>query len=234
MKKLWKICNSLWNLFYPRCCIVCGKPLLQTEEHLCLHCLNHLSRTNLHQIPENEMEKNLWGKMPIEKASAFLHYSKGGDVRRVLYELKYYGNKELGKMMGACMAREIQSSGFFRGIEGIIPVPLHPERERQRGYNQSEWIARGISEVTGIPVWEQIIVRSHFVSSQTHKSNLGRWESMQGQFRCLNKNKLIGKHILLVDDVMTTGATLVAVADSVQGVVDIKFSVLTLALAGQD
>jgi ComF family protein len=180
------------------------------------------------------MEKNLWGKMPIEKASAFLHYSKGGDVRRVLYELKYYGNKELGKMMGACMAREIQSSGFFRGIDGIIPVPLHPERERQRGYNQSEWIARGISEVTGIPVWEQIIVRSHFVSSQTHKSNLGRWESMQGQFRCLNKNKLIGKHILLVDDVMTTGATLVAVADSVQGVDDIKFSVLTLALAGQD
>lgn len=180
------------------------------------------------------MEKNFWGKMKIEKACAFLRYAKGGDVRRVIYELKYYGNKELGKMLGKCMAHEIQPSGFFQGIDGIIPVPLHPERQRKRSYNQSEWIAYGISEVTGIPVWNQAIVRTQYTDTQTHRSHLDRWDSMQGQFRCVNSDILMGKHILLVDDVMTTGATLVALADSMQGIDGVRFSVLTLAMAGQD
>ena len=185
-------------------------------------------------IPENKMERNFWGKIPIEKATAFLHYAKGGDVRQVLYELKYYGNKEFGKMLGMCMAHEIQSSDFFYGIDGIIPVPLHPERLRQRGYNQSEWLAKGISEVTGIPVLNNVVERIQFTKSQTHKSHLDRWESVKGQFRCVDKKVLLGKHILLVDDVMTTGATLVAVADSMKDIEGLRFSVLTLALAGQD
>jgi ComF family protein len=132
------------------------------------------------------------------------------------------------------MAQEIQSSDFFHGINGIIPVPLHPERLRQRGYNQSEWLAKGISEVTGIPVLNNVVERIQFAKSQTHKSQLDRWESMHGQFRCVDKKMLFGKHILLVDDVMTTGATLVAVADSMKEIEGLRFSVLTLALAGQD
>ncbi len=230
MKAIW---TDLWELFFPRCCVVCGKLLLRNEQFLCLHCLSGLPRTNLHLQKENEIERNFWGKFPLERAASYLYYSKGGDVRRLLYELKYYGNKEIGNALGRCMATELQPSGFFDAIDCIIPVPLHRKKKRQRGYNQSECLADGISGVTHIPVASHIIVRDRYSATQTRKTRYERWENVEGLFRCECPGLLKNKHILLVDDVLTTGATIVSCADTLRNIEGLRISVLTLALAGE-
>ena len=128
--------NDVWEFFFPRYCVICGKRLLG-EEHLCLDCLCALPRIRFHNQENNEIAKLLWGKMPIERASAFLYYSKGGDVRDVLFQLKYYGNQRIGDFLGRCMAKELSASGFFEGIDGIVPVPLHRKKRKARG--SSKW-----------------------------------------------------------------------------------------------
>ena len=225
---------DLWNLFFPRSCVICGKSLLQMEDFTCLHCLNSLPRTNFHLQKDNEMEKNFWGKMPIERATSYLYYSKGGNVRSILYELKYYGNKEIGRSMGRCMANEISPSGFFDDIDFIVPIPLHPKREKKRGYNQSEWLAKGISDITHISINKDVLIRTSCSITQTHKTRIERFESIRDVFKCIDPEILKDKHILLVDDVLTTGATLVAASDAMVGVDGLRISVLTLAIAGYD
>ena len=227
------IWNDLWEFFFPRCCVVCGTRLLREEEHVCVKCLAGLPRTCLHRRAQNDMEKAFWGKLPIVRASAYFYYSKGGDVRRLLYELKYYGNYRIGRFLGRCMAADLQRDGFFRNMDGIIPVPLHKKKERERGYNQSEMLAEGISSVTGVPVLRGLLVRCQQAESQTRKGSYERWVNVKDVFECVSEKELEGKHILLVDDVMTTGATLVACADALSGVSGLRISILTLALAGE-
>lgn len=227
------IWNDLWELFFPRCCVLCGARLSQGEEHVCLRCLAGLPKTRLHLRAENDMEKAFWGKFPIVRAGAYLYYTKGGSVRQLLYELKYYGNSRIGHFLGRCMATDLQRSNFFQGIDYIIPVPLHKKKQKKRGYNQSEVLAEGISSVTGVPVFRGLLVRSQQTESQTRKSSYERWVNVKDVFECVSLKELEGKHILLVDDVMTTGATVVACADALSGVACLRISVLTLALAGQ-
>lgn len=226
------IWNDLWEFFFPRYCVVCGKRLLQGEEHVCSKCFSGLPRTRLHLRPENDMEKNLWGKLPLERASAYLYYAKEGDVSRLLYELKYYGNAHIGHYLGRCMATDLSLSGFFRGIDYVIPVPLHKAKRRKRGYNQSEMLVEGIASVTGIPIFRDLLVRSRYTETQTRKGGYERWLNVQDVFECTSGEALKDKHVLLVDDVMTTGATIVACADSLAGIPGLRISVLTLALAG--
>lgn len=225
------IWTDLWKLFFPQCCLVCGKTLLEGEEYLCFHCLSNMPRTHLYLHKDNEMEKELWGKFPIERASAYLYYSKGGDVKKLLTDLKYRGNADLGCFLGRCMTREMLSSGFFQGVDGIIPVPLHPRKQKIRGYNQSIMLANGISSVTNIPVWNDLLVRTQYTQTQTRKGSYERWLNVKDMFECTSPDRLRGKHVLLVDDVFTTGATLVACADAFRQIPDLRFSVLTLALA---
>ena len=225
------IWTDLWKLFFPQCCLVCGKTLLEGEEYLCFHCLSNMPRTRLYLQKDNEMEKELWGKLPIERASAYLYYSKGGDVKRLLTDLKYRGNADLGCFLGRCMTREMLSSGFFQGVDGIIPVPLHPRKQKIRGYNQSIMLANGISSVTNIPVWNDLLVRTQYTQTQTRKGSYERWLNVKDMFECTSPERLRGKHVLLVDDVFTTGATLVACADAFRQIPGLRFSVLTLALA---
>lgn len=225
------IWSDLWNLFFPRCCVLCGERLPEGVKHLCFKCLSELPRTNFHHRKDNLMEKDLWGKLPIGRAGAFLFYTKGGDVRKLVYELKYYGNKPLGHFLGWCMATELLPSGFFQGIDRIVPVPLHEKRKRKRGYNQSELLAQGLSEVTGIPVSGNLIVRNRYTDTQTRKGGYDRWMNVKDVFECACVKELENKHILLVDDVMTTGATIVACADALSRVPGLRISVLTLALA---
>ncbi len=225
--------SDIWELFFPRYCAVCGERLPRSEKGLCFKCLSKLPRTSLHLQKDNEMEKNFWGRFPLERAAAFLYYSKGGDVRKLLYELKYYGNHQLGFILGQCMATEMQVSGFFDGIDALVPIPLHPQKLRKRGYNQSEMLAGGIASVVGAPVVTDWLQRDQYTDTQTHKSQYERWMNVNEVFVCNDPHRMEGKHILLVDDVFTTGATIVACADALKEIHGLHISVLTLALAGE-
>ena len=222
--------TDLWQLFFPRCCQLCGQRLQKGEEHICFRCLVALPRTHLQK--GNELEKSLWGKLPIERANAFLFYAKGGDVRKLLFDLKYYGNADLGRFLGRCMASELLSSGFFDDIDCIVPVPLHVRKQKKRGYNQSEVLAEGIASVANIPIDKHLLIRKKDVETQTHKGNYERWENVRNVFECLSPGELDDKHILLVDDVLTTGATIVACADAMGDIPGLRISVLALACAG--
>lgn len=230
MVTLW---NDIWEFFFPRYCVVCGKRLLRGEEHFCLNCLCALPRIRFHNQENNEMAKLLWGKMPIERAFAFLYYSKGGNVRELLFQLKYYDNQEIGCFLGRCMAKELLFTGFFDGVEGIIPVPLHEKKRKSRGYNQSELLAEGISSVVRIPVLKDVLRRNKYTDTQTYKGNNERWSNVMDVFEGVSVDRLAFKHVLLVDDVLTTGATLVACADALKGVPGLRISVLTLAWAAE-
>ena len=211
--------------------MVCEDALSIGEECLCLKCLLNMPKTNYHLVADNELEKRFWGKFPIERASAYFHYVKGSDFDKILFELKYHGQKEVGEYMGRYMANDLLVSGFFNEIDIIVPVPLHKKREKERGYNQSEWIASGISKITGIPVNTNSIKRVEANSTQTRKSVWDRWENVQNLFAVVSSSELQGKHILLVDDVLTTGATIVSCASKIMEVRGVRISVLTLAAA---
>lgn len=225
------IWNDIRDLFFPRTCLICGNRLAMEEEHLCFQCMVGLPRTQMHQKKENEVEKSFWGKLPIERASSFLYYAKGGNVRRLMYEIKYYGNSKLAFFLGCCMAEELKSSGFFEGIDYIVPVPLSARKQKKRGYNQSELLADGIASILGIPVEKNVLVKRQDTETQTRKGNYERWINVKDAFVCADRVLLENKHVLLVDDVMTTGATIVACSDGLADVVGLRISVLTLALA---
>lgn len=193
-------------------------------------CMASLPRTGLLNTPENEMERRFWGIFPVERASALYYYARGGNVSNILYGMKYHGRRKLCLQMGRIIAAELIGTGFFDGIDCIMPVPLHKKRLRERGYNQSELLAAGISEITGIDVETGSLIRIHNNATQTHKSSFERWENVSGLFEKTSKADMwIGKHILLVDDVLTTGATISACIDALKVIPDIKISVVTLA-----
>ncbi|MCD7899516.1 MAG: ComF family protein [Bacteroides sp.] len=224
--------QSFFNLLFPPCCIVCQRVVNNSQETLCLKCQINLPRTHFHLQPENPIEKSFWGKFPVEKATSFFYYRPGSDFKELLHRLKYKGEKESGCFMGRLIATELTGSGFFDGIHMIVPVPLHPSKLKRRGYNQSEWIAKGIAEVTGLPIATNWIVRLKNTETQTRKSRSDRWENVEDIFALQNASeKLEGKHILLIDDVLTTGATLTACASVFNEVKDIRISVLTMAVA---
>lgn len=222
---------SFISLLFPRCCVVCGRPLAKGEECICAMCNINLPRTNYHLQKDNPVEQLFWGKIPLERATSFFFYRKGSDFRQILHQLKYGGQKEIGAIMGRYMASELSASGFFQGIDVIIPVPLHKRKQRIRGYNQSEWIARGISAVTGICIDTEVIVRQKHTETQTRKSAFERWENVDGIFALHHADSLKGKHVLVVDDVLTTGATTVACASRLVEIEGVRISVLTLAVA---
>ena len=223
--------GPLFHLFFPRCCAVCGASLIEGEDTICTHCNIDMPRTNYHKMKDNPVERMFWGKFPLERATSFFFYRKGSDFRQVLHQLKYGGQKEIGAIMGRYMASELQASDFFHGVDVIIPIPLHKKKQQIRGYNQSEWISRGITAVTGIPVDTEAIIRRKNTETQTQKSALERWENVEGIFELHRSEHLAGKHILIVDDVLTTGATTVACASRLAEIEGVRISVLTLAMA---
>lgn len=178
------------------------------------------------------MERQFWGKFPLERATSYFLYHKGSDFRHILHQLKYEGREDIGRTMGRFMAEEIRSSGFFDGVDFIVPVPLHPRKLRERGYNQSERLSEGIAEVTGITMDVRAVCRRVYSQTQTRKSAYERWENVAGIFEVEHPERYAGKHILLVDDVLTTGSTITACADAFAGVEGLRISVLTLAKAG--
>lgn len=223
---------SFVSLFFPRCCIICSAPLARGEECLCTCCNINLPRTNLHHREENPVEQLFWGKVALERATSYLYYVKGSDLRKILHPLKYTGQKDIGEVMGRYMAAELSLSNFFDGIDVIIPVPLHQKKQQQRGYNQSEWIARGVAAITTLAVNSSCVIRKKNTETQTSKTVFQRWENVDGIFCVTQPALFVGKHILLIDDVITTGATTMACAAAFESIEGIRISVLTLAVAG--
>jgi len=222
---------DFFNLMYPDLCIVCGENLLKNEHHLCLACLHAIPKTNYHLIADNPIEKRFWGKVPVFRCTSFFFFQKGSPFQKLLHCLKYKGNKEIGEVLGKYAAADILVSPDFASVDVIIPVPLHPKKYKKRGYNQSEWIARGLSEILEKPQDIVTLVRVRENATQTKKSVFERYENTEGIFELSDLTILKNKHVLLVDDVLTTGSTLEACIRALLETEGIKVSVFTLAVA---
>jgi ComF family protein len=213
-------------------CVVCGSRLAVTEETLCSKCYLHLPRTDFrNNLYENVMAKLFWGRIAIEKADALFFYEPHAETAHILYELKYKNHPEIGVVMGRMMAKELMRSGLYEGIDAIVPVPLAKKRERERGYNQSLELAKGVSEVTGLPIADKVVVRTKFVGSQTQRGRWERNENVENVFELVDGDSINGKHLLLIDVVVTTGATIIACAQELQKASNVRISVLALGFA---
>lgn len=211
-------------------CVACGRRLVTQERYLCLHCMEDLPRTRFHADPANKVAQLFWGRVPVEHATAWLFFRKGSRYQRLVHYLKYKGLKEIGDEMGRLFGSELKGSPFEE-VEVVVPLPLHRKRERQRGYNQSEWIARGIADSLGIPLSVGNLVRSRITSTQTRKNRFERWQNVEGIFTVLRPQEYTGRHVLVVDDVVTTGATLEAAVVALRDAGSSRVSLATLACA---
>ncbi len=223
--------SRLLDLISPRLCVVCGSRLSVTEEVLCSKCYLHLPRTDFgRDLYENMLAKLFWGQIAIKKAAALFYYEAHAETANILYELKYKNHPEIGEVMGRMMAKELMGSGLFEDIDMIVPVPLAKKRERERGYNQSMQLAKGVSDVTGLPIADKVVRRTKFVGSQTRRGRWERNENVEHVFE-LTDDSISGKHLLVIDDVVTTGATIIACAKELQRASHVKISVLALGFA---
>ena len=230
MKKI-SFWHRLFDLLAPRFCVVCGRRLSPTEEVICAACNMHLPRTEFHRTAlDNMMARLFWGIIPVERVAALFYYEAGSETANILYELKYHNHPEIGLTMGRMMGREFSETGFFDGIDLLVPGPLARNRQRHRGYNQSRQIAEGISQVTALPIYDQVVCRTYFEKSQTQAGRWERQENVADVFEAKNLDEIRGRHILLIDDVVTTGATMVACARELLKT-NIKLSLLSLGYA---
>ena len=218
------------DLIAPRRCAVCGGRLSPEESLLCNECDAELEVTPFRESPyDNLMARLFWGQIPIEKASAWFYYRPHSDPSKMIYDLKYHGQSMLGEDIGEQLALRHQPSGFFDGIDAIVPVPITRKRQRQRGYNQSVQIARGISYVTRLPIYDKVVKRQHFTQSQTHQDNAWeRRENVREAFLLTDADKVKGKHLLIIDDIVTTGATVIACGQELAKAEGVRLSVLSI------
>lgn len=230
-RRQWFAWRTLFDLLMPRRCLMCGTRLTASEEHLCASCLFTLPFTAWRGQLGNEMERLFWARVPIVRANALLRYYAGSESRKPILALKYGDRPSVGRYFGRIMAEDLRGTDFFEGIDCIVSVPLSRPRQRRRGYNQSEWIARGVAEVTGIPVCSQAVERRRDNPTQTHLSSRERRENVAHLFRVVHSSQLAGRHVLLIDDVLTTGATLLSLAEEIAKLEDVRISVLVLAVA---
>lgn len=221
--------SRLLDFISPRLCVVCGRRLSPTEYSLCSVCQLHLPRTAFQFAPhDNPMAQLFWHLAPIERAAAFIYYQPHSEMARMVYQLKYGNSPDIGEDLGRLMASDMQLAHYFDDIDLLVPVPLTRKRQYQRGYNQSEMLALGISDITRLPIAAKALRRQVFRESQTHLSRHERQENVNGIFVVADAEALKGCHILLIDDVCTTGATLTACAQALASIDNIRISVLTL------
>lgn len=219
------------SLFFPELCQACGESLVVGEELICTGCRYNLPFTNFHLKPDNMVAQQFWGKINLEAAYAMCYFTKGGKMQHLMHQFKYKGIQKIGNLLGNMAAEQLMQNPVFNKTDVIIPVPLHKSRLRKRGYNQSTCFAEGLSEKLNAVVDNGNLVRIRATETQTHRSRFSRFENMQEVFALKNPEVLENKHVLLVDDVVTTGSTLEACGAILLKVPGLKLSIATIACA---
>lgn len=219
------------SLIYPNLCIGCGSGLVTGENFICYRCLVGMPRTHFHLVTGNPLEQIFWGRVQIEKATSWFFFQKGSNYQHLLHHLKYKGLRGIGVELGRIFGTELMVTNYFNDVDVIIPVPLHPKKEKKRGYNQSLAIAEGLSQQLKIPINSEILIRQYYSETQTHKGRFERWENVSDLFELKIEGYYSGKHVLLVDDVVTTGSTLEACAQKILSCEGAKVSIATLGYA---
>lgn len=223
--------RSFFNLFYPKLCSSCGSALRRNENVICTICIIDLPRSSYYLDNDNPVAKMFWGRVKLEAAIATFIFVKKGKIQKIMHELKYNGNTEVGEILGIELGKDFKRIEHLPKVDFVIPVPLHPKKQKLRGYNQSDFIANGVAKILECEVGFDILVRKDHSDSQTKKSKYERWENVGSIFKVGRKEELFGKHVLLVDDVITTGSTLEGCCLALQEIEGIKISIGTLASA---
>lgn len=220
-----EIKDSLLHLLFPHNCIGCGTDSIGNKDILCLHCITTLPETHFERFPNNPIERKFYGRIPVSAATAQYYFSRDSVLQRLVHQLKYNSNKELGYQLGLLIGASLKQSERFNA-DALVPLPLFKTREKKRGYNQAYILCEGIASELQLPILKNIIIRPDHTETQTHKGRIERWKNIEGKFRLIDPVAISGKHILLVDDVVTTGATLESCGSEL-----LKAENLTLSLA---
>jgi ComF family protein len=222
------------SLLFPELCAACSQSLMANEHLICTGCLYTLPFTNFHLQPDNIVAQQFWGKIPLEGAYALYYFTKGGNIQNLMHQFKYKGVHQLGNLLGKIAGEQLIKNDVLKTVDVIVPVPLHKKRLQQRGYNQSAYFAGGLAQKLNATVEDNNLVRLSATETQTHKSRFARFENMQDVFVIKNPERLAGKHVLLVDDIITTGSTLEACGAQLLKVEGLKLSIATIAYATAD
>lgn len=231
MKFFQEAAGDLFSLFFPNLCPGCGQSLIKGEEVICSICHFHLPKTYFHNDPENPLNRVFWGRVNIEAVAAYLYFQKGSNVQHLLHQLKYKNRPEIAVRIGKWYGLELRQADIFRETQLIVPVPLHPRKLRRRGYNQSQAFAEGLAAVMKAEQETGCLYRKVDSKTQTRKARYNRWENVENIFGIAHSERIKDRHILLVDDVITTGATLEACTQALLEVPGVKVSIATIAYA---
>lgn len=223
--------TRLLDVVSPRTCGICGKRLSANERIICAACHLHLPFT-LYELSaaDNAMARLFWGQFPVERAAAWFFFEPHAGPSRLIYDLKYHSCPEIGEAMGAVIAERFAPAGFFEGIDALVPIPITRRRQWRRGYNQSMEIARGIAGIIGLPILAKAVRRIRFTESQTTKHAHERLRNVDNAFLLTNADAVSGKHLLLIDDIVTTGATVSACGRELAKAPGVRISVLALGI----
>jgi ComF family protein len=223
--------KNLLNLFFPKLCYACQSFLNDNEQHICTQCRHELPLTNFNNLENNAVEKLFYGRVPIKQATALLWFKKKSIVQQLLHNLKYKSHEDIGLFLGEWLGEELSEKKTYQSIEVVVPVPLHKLRQRKRGYNQVHTFAKAIADKLQVECNTSVLQKTKATETQVFKDRLKRWNDDNTIFSVSNTNDFKGKHILLVDDVITTGATIEACANALLKIEGIKISVATMAIA---
>jgi len=231
MSWLSRLSFDFIDLFYPSVCAACYTKLNKDEKEICLLCKKSLPKTDFHLIDENPVKKLFWGRIPLHHATSYLYFTKHSKVQNLLHNIKYNGNKELAQTIGYMFGKELKNSVFYKDVDLIIPVPLHPKKLKKRGFNQSEYFGIGLSEAMEVPLSVNNLIRQTNSSTQTKKNRFQRWENVSEIFAIVEPDKIANRHLLLIDDVITTGATLEACYQALAKSGNIRLSMASIAVS---
>lgn len=217
------------QLFFPHICAGCGTDALGSSNVICIRCVDALPLTHFEKQPSNPVEKIFWGRLPLQNATSLCYFTKRSLIQQLLHQLKYNGNKDVGYLLGNILGKQMLASGRYNDVDVLIPLPLFASRLKKRGYNQSAIICEGISDAMNIRVLPSALKRLTATETQTHKNRIERWQNMEGRFMVDDMPSIAGKHVLLVDDIITTGATLEACGLALLDCEKTRLSIATLA-----